>query len=299
MKKILVIGSGAIGCFFASKIAKETDLTMLWRNDYQHVIDHGIKIISDKSETVFFPKIINNLKQYQEQCDYAIIATKVLPSINLIEIIKELKYLPKNIVLIQNGIHIEKEIYKNFPQCSLISALAFIAVSKVSCGIFEHFAYGRLTLGNFPTGLNQDCLDLITLFKTNNIEAKASEKIEEDRWKKLIWNASFNPISVLTGGSDTKKLLDNKNCKELLQKIMKEIIELSCQDGYNLNSDLINKNIEDTLQMRPYKTSMLLDFEAHRPMEVEAIVGNALNFAKSKSIPTPYLSTIYALLSCY
>lgn len=299
MKKILVIGSGAIGCFFASKIAKETDLTMLWRNDYQHVTDHGIKIISDNHETVFFPKVINSLKQYQEQCDYAIIATKVLPSINLIEIIKELKYLPKNIVLIQNGIHIEKEIYKNFPQCSLISALAFIAVSKVSCGIFEHFAYGKLTLGNFPTGLNQACLDLIDLFKANNIEVKASEKIEEDRWKKLIWNASFNPISVLTGGSNTKKLLDNKNCKELLQKIMKEIIELACQDGYNFGTDLINKNIEDTIQMRPYKTSMLLDFEANRPMEVEAIVGNALNFAKSKSIPTPYLSTIYALLSCY
>ena len=54
-----------------------------------------------------------------------------------------------------------------------------------------------------------------------------------------------------------------------------------------------------TLKMKPYKTSMLLDFEAKRPLEVEAILGNALRFAKENSIDVPYLSSLYALLSCY
>ena len=51
--------------------------------------------------------------------------------------------------------------------------------------------------------------------------------------------------------------------------------------------------------MKPYKTSMLLDFEAGRQMEVEAILGNAVKFAHSKSILIPYLSTIYAILASY
>jgi 2-dehydropantoate 2-reductase len=54
-----------------------------------------------------------------------------------------------------------------------------------------------------------------------------------------------------------------------------------------------------TRKMKPYETSMLLDFKAGRPMEVQAILGNALNFAKEKDIAVPYLSTLHVLLSHY
>jgi 2-dehydropantoate 2-reductase len=66
-----------------------------------------------------------------------------------------------------------------------------------------------------------------------------------------------------------------------------------------LPADVIEKNIVATKKMKPYKTSMLLDFEAGRQMEVEAIIGNAIKFAQSKSISTPYLSTIYAIIANY
>lgn len=299
MTKILVIGSGAIASYFSAKLAKTSSITMLCRSDYQTIKNKGIKIISSQGDLHFYPTTINSPEQYQDQCDYLIIATKALDSIDLTAMIKKLKHPPLNIVLIQNGIHIENKIFNNFPKINLISVLAFIAVSRIESGVVEHYAYGKLTLGNFPFGLNQECLKLIAILKSCGVETEASNNVQEERWKKLIWNGAFNPISVLSGGCDTKKLLDNPNCKDLLQKIMKEIIALARLDGYNLSDDLIEKNIKATEEMKPYKTSMLLDFEAKRPMEIEAIIGNALNFAKNKSYPTPYLSTIYALLSCY
>ena len=57
------------------------------------------------------------------------------------------------------------------------------------------------------------------------------------------------------------------------------------------------KNILATKKMKPYKTSMLLDFEAQRPLEIEAIIGNAIKFAQAKSLNVPILSTIYAIIS--
>ena len=60
---------------------------------------------------------------------------------------------------------------------------------------------------------------------------------------------------------------------------------------------MIRKNIEDTEKMTPYKTSMLLDYENKRPMEVEAILGNALRIAGKYNIKTPHLKTLYALLT--
>jgi len=298
-KNILMIGSGAIASFYSAFLAKKTQITMLCRSDYDVVKANGIKVESHIENLHFYPQVINNLNQYHLQADYLIIATKALLEINLVEMINQLDHLPRNIVLIQNGIHIEKKLYENFPQCNLISVLAFVAVSRISSGIIKHFDYGKLTIGNYPNKINEDCQLLIDLFRECNVEIEASENIVEERWKKLIWNGAFNPVSVLAGGCDTKKLLDNSFCKDLLQKIMKEIIALARLDGFNLSDNLIDKNFELTYKMKPYKTSMLLDFEAKKPMEIEAILGNAINFAKSKSATTPYLSTLYALLSCY
>jgi 2-dehydropantoate 2-reductase len=49
--------------------------------------------------------------------------------------------------------------------------------------------------------------------------------------------------------------------------------------------------------MTPYKTSMLLDYEAGRPMEVEAILGNAVRIARNLGVSVPRMETLYALLS--
>ena len=80
---------------------------------------------------------------------------------------------------------------------------------------------------------------------------------------------------------------------------MKEVCLLAKADGYNLTDDVIDKNIEATLNMKPYKTSMLLDFEAKRDMEIEAILGNAISFAEKKNIPVPHMESLYGLISCF
>ncbi len=298
-KEILIIGSGAIASFYGAFLAKKVSITMLCRSDYDAIKTNGIKIESHLENFHFYPQVIKDLSEYKLHADYVIIATKALPSIDLTAMINNIKHLPKNIVLIQNGIHIENELYKNFPQINLISVLAFVAVSRISSAVVKHFDYGKLIIGNYPNNINDDCWNLINLFRDCGVEIEESQNIIEERWKKLIWNGAFNPVSVLAGGCDTKKLLDNPFCKDLLQKIMKEIIALARLDGFFLEENLIAKNFDLTYKMKPYKTSMLLDFEAKKPMEIEAILGNALTFAQSKSVSTPYLSTIYALLSCY
>jgi 2-dehydropantoate 2-reductase len=120
-----------------------------------------------------------------------------------------------------------------------------------------------------------------------------SENIQYERWKKLVWNAPFNPMSVLCVGADTKKILDNLASRNLVENVMKEVCILAEADNCKLPLDVIAKNIDATEKMKPYKTSMLLDFEAGRKMEIEAILGNAINFAKEKSIEVPYLSSFY------
>ena len=140
---------------------------------------------------------------------------------------------------------------------------------------------------------------LENLWKKSGIEVVVTDEILLERWKKLVWNGAFNPLSVVLRGKNTAEILNSDLALNLVKNIMNEICNLAKIDNCELPADVIEKNILATQKMKPYKTSMLLDFEAGREMEVEAILGNAIKFAQSKSMSTPYLSTIYAIIANY
>lgn len=299
--KILIIGTGAIGSFYAAKLSQGgASVAVVCRSDYDEVKKNGITIKSYEGDFHFTPNlVIKNVEEYQDRADFIIVATKVLPSINVAQIIKPALHKNTSVVLIQNGIHIEEPIIKAFPNHHLISAIAFIAVSKIAPATIHHQAFGKIIIGDYPQGSSAKIKILFDLFNQSNTPCFLVENIKLERWRKLIWNIGFNPTSVLTGGSDTSKMLANRSTRIVIQKIMQEVEILAKADNCVLPENIVQKNVDDTLTMPPYKTSMLLDFEARRSMEVEAILGNALRFAELKNIDVPYIRTFYGLLSCY
>jgi len=301
MTKILVIGVGAVGSFYGAKLANAGAEVSIWcRSDYDFIKKNGIKIESYMGDFHFSPhKVLRNLEKADDEFDYILIATKALPSIDICELIKNILQPKTKIILIQNGIHIEKNIAQSFPNNELISAIAFIASSRKSTGVIHHQAYGKITIGTYDNKASDAVRFLANLWQSSGVEAEVSDNILLERWKKLVWNGPFNPLSVILRGKNTLEILNNDLAMNLVKNIMKEICELAKADNCELPADVIEKNIVVTIKMNPYKTSMLLDFEAGRQMEVEAILGNAVKFAQSKSILIPYLSTIYAILANY
>lgn len=298
--KILTIGTGAIGSFYSAHLAGAgADLTVVCRSDYKEAKENGIFVKSYLGDFSFHPKVIKNVEEYQEKADFVIVATKVLPTIDLPKILKPVLSDNTSIVLIQNGIHIEKPILKALPKQHLISAIAFIAVSKIAPAVINHESIGRIIIGDYPNGVSQKTKLLSELFKKSTVPCQIAENIQMERWRKLVWNIGFNPTSVLAGGADTAKLLDSHATKNIIIKAMQEVVMLAKADNCELPENIIEENISMTEKMPPYKTSMLLDFEAKRAMETEAILGNALRFAEEKNIDVPYIRSFYGLLSCY
>lgn len=298
--KILVIGAGAIGAFYGSKLAQGgAKLSTLCRSDYEEVKANGFTITShlDPQDFIFKPsQVLKTGETWQEEADFIIVATKVLPHINVAQLITP--YLSKNtaIVLLQNGIHIEKPVQDSFPNHLIISALAFICVSKIKAGTIHHQDYGRLVIGDYPQGISKKTQHLGQIFNATNIQCHLSDNIQSERWKKLIWNAPFNPLSVIKN-QNTQELLNNPQTKALIENMMQEVLILAKADDCALDPSLIDKNIAMTQVMKPYKTSMLLDYEAKRPLEIAAILGNAIDFAKEKKIDVPHLTEVYHQLS--
>jgi len=295
MTKVLVIGTGAIGGFYGGKLAQAgAEVSVVCRSDFDVVKSRGIEVKSCLGDFHFTPKkTLRDVDDYDEKADLILVATKVLPEISVVDLIKPALAAQTSIILLQNGIHIEKPIATAFSNHHLISGLAFVCVGKIAPGIIDHQDYGRLIIGDFPNGVSAKTAELILLWKKSGISCEASENILLERWRKLVWNAPFNPISVLFGGLNTKQILENSESRRLVENVMKEVCILAEIDGCKLPADIIEKNIELTEKMKPYETSMLLDFKAKRKMEVEAILGNAIRFAESKNVAVPYLSGLY------
>jgi 2-dehydropantoate 2-reductase len=296
--RILVVGTGAIGGFYGGKLAQAgASVATLCRSDYEVVKSKGITVASTLGDFHFTPeKVIRDLGEYGPPPDYILVGLKVLPEIDTAKIITEVVGPETAIVLLQNGVEIEEPVVRAFPDNEIISGLAFICATRTSLGHIDHTDFGRLVIGLFPAGKSAKVEELATLFHDSGLLCEVSEDVVTARWRKLVWNAPFNPISVLGGGADTRTMVENRESLELARQVMEEVCSIAEAAGHPLPSEVVQENIDGTRRMSPYKSSMLVDFEAARAMEVEAILGNALKVARRYGIRAPHMESLYGLL---
>ena len=296
--KVLIVGAGGVGAYFGGRLAQSgMEVSVVCRSSYEQVKENGFNIKSIAGDFSFKPAgVYRSCLEYPDTADYLIVATKVLPEIDVVKIIKDSVKPGTMIVLIQNGIEIEPEIAEAFPDNELVSSIAYIGVFQSEHGEIEHQAAGRLKMGVYRGGSSEKLDILGANFNKANVECEVVEDIEFFRWVKLVWNTPYNPVSVLAGGVDTKVISETKALEDLCAELMKEVCAAAKSRGIHLPEDIIEKNLDYTRGFPPYKTSMLLDFENKRPLEVEAIVGNVVRIANAEKVAVPRLEAIYALL---
>lgn len=295
---VLVIGTGAIGGFYGGNLARAgARVSVVARSDYPVVKERGLAIRSPQGDFELIPEhVLREAGEYPGFPDYILVATKVLPDQSTEDLIRPAVGPSTCILLIQNGIEIEAPLMKAFPANEILRSLAFIAVSRTGPGLIRHYDYGKLTIGRYPGGPSARAATLGKLFDSAGIPSIVTEDVVTACWQKLVWNAPFNPISVLAGGADTQTMLAHEETARLIPLVMQEVCDTAAALGHPLPPSIIDQNLEGTRVMFPYKTSMLLDFEAKRPMEVEAILGNAVRAARRVGVPVPHMETLYALL---
>jgi len=296
--RVLVIGAGAIGSFYGSLLAKSgCAVSVLARSDYAHIKAHGIDLTSETplGRWHFSPAaVLRDAAELADPPDVVLLCVKVLPGLDRAALLRPTLGADTTIVLLSNGVEIEDEIAAAFPGHELIGGLAFICVTRTAPGRIWHQAYGHLALGNYPGGLSPTTQALAKAFASVGIACEATADIVTARWRKCLWNAAFNPLSVLSGGLSTVAMLDSQ--EPFIRAIMTEVCGIAHALGHPLDAQLIGQQIASTHRMPPYKTSMLLDFEAGRPMETEAILGNTVRAGRRAGVPIPHLESVYALM---
>ncbi len=277
--KYAVIGTGAIGGFYGGKLAQAgKDVHFLFRSDYEIVKGKGLQVNSVNGDFLIHPVKAYQSTQDMPVCDVVLVGLKTTSNEMLPKLLKPLLHKNSMIVLIQNGLGIEKKLSGAFPKTDIAGGLAFICSQKNSPGVITHLDLGQITLGLYQG--NRDILTQIGKdFTEAGVAARVAENLEYARWHKLLWNVPFNGMCVVLK-TDTDKIMESEPTRELSREIMFEVIGAARKCGHELSEDLPDKMIQLTMGMKPYAPSMKLDFNNNRPMEIEAIYSAPIEAAR-------------------
>lgn len=291
-----VIGTGAVGGYYGGRLANAGhDVHFLLHSDYDYIKQNGLQVDScNGSFHLDRPNIYRSTAD-MPKADVVIVALKTTRNQLLKELLPPLLHSETLVLLIQNGIGPEPELQQWFPNLYIAAGLAFICSAKTEPGRVNHQCYGNINIGNYSCK-NTEIIDcLMSDFIKSGINAALVE-YHEARWKKAVWNMPFNGMTVVMN-AQTDKLLAQPDTLSLIRRQMLEVIGAAQALGVkNIDATFADKMIENTIKMVPYSPSMKLDYEYHRPMEIDFLYTNAIKAAHSVGYAMPCLEMLEAQL---
>ena len=294
--KYAIIGTGAIGGFYGARLDKAGfEVHFLLHTDYQYVVDHGLTIDScDGNFTLPSPKVYDSTSK-MPQCDVVIVALKTTQNHLLSSLLPPLLKPDTIILLIQNGIGVEADVQQLFPSQPIAAGMAFICSAKAGPGHINHQFYGNINIGNYSCHNPQRYGQMLADFRAAGIGAADVEYLEA-RWKKAVWNMPFNGMTVALN-TTTNRLLSCESTHRLIYDQMLEVIGAAQALGVkNLDTRFADKMIANTIKMPPYSPSMKLDFDFHRPMEINYLYTRPIAEAHAAGFAMPKLEMLEAEL---
>ena len=294
--KYAIIGTGAIGGFYGARLDKAGfEVHFLLHTDYQYVVDHGLTIDScDGNFTLPSPKVYDSTSE-MPQCDVVIVALKTTQNHLLPSLLPPLLKPDTIILLIQNGIGVEADVQQLFPSQPIAAGMAFICSAKAGPGHINHQFYGNINIGNYSCHNPQRYGQMLADFRAAGIGAADVEYLEA-RWKKAVWNMPFNGMTVALN-TTTNRLLSCESTHRLIYDQMLEVIGAAQALGVkNLDTRFADKMIANTIKMPPYSPSMKLDFDFHRPMEINYLYTRPIAEARAAGFAMPTLEMLEAEL---
>ena len=294
--KYAIIGTGAIGGFYGARLDKAGfEVHFLLHTDYQYVVDHGLTIDScDGNFTLPSPKVYDSTSK-MPQCDEVIVALKNTQNHLLPSLLPPLLKPDTIILLIQNGIGVEADVQQLFPSQPIAAGMAFICSAKAGPGHINHQFYGNINIGNYSCHNPQRYGQMLADFRAAGIGAADVEYLEA-RWKKAVWNMPFNGMTVALN-TTTNRLLSCESTHRLIYDQMLEVIGAAQALGVkNLDTRFADKMIANTIKMPPYSPSMKLDFDFHRPMEINYLYTRPIAEARAAGFAMPKLEMLEAEL---
>ncbi|MDD9150070.1 MULTISPECIES: ketopantoate reductase family protein [unclassified Sporolactobacillus] len=302
--KVAVLGAGAIGCFFGGLLAREKqDVTFVARGrTLDYLLSHDLMVKSINGDFSLPVKAADaeHLQRQETDFDFVLLSVKSTALTDVMPALRVLTGQGTRIICLLNGIGNEEKLADEFGADRIVGGSAFISIIREAPGIVNHVGEGTLVIGGWqgdgPAGVPNKKLDeLAGVLRSAGIKAEVTDHIRRIKWEKLLWNITYNPVTALTG-TRVGEALDDPDVRRLLLDMKSEFMKTARAAGVAIRPKFSDNVLLPNKEVRNHKTSMLQDLENGRKMELEAILGFAIEVAHEHRVPVKTIESIYHLL---
>lgn len=315
--RVCIVGAGAIGGWFAAhlghRLGSELQLSALARGaTLQALRAQGLRMDS-MGERITLALNASDDPQALGPQDLIVLAVK---SPSLAGVVPAVKALlgPQTKVLVAmngvpwwffdglggplNGLHLDAvdpggAIAAALPSSQLIGCVVHASCNSPEPGLVRHVMGMGLIIGDPAGGAPEHITQLAQLLTRAGFNATVSERIQKDVWYKLWGNMTMNPISALTGAT-CDRILDDELVRGFVSAVMREASLIGERIGCPVQQTAEERH-QVTRKLGAFKTSMLQDLEAGRPLELAALVGAVREIGQHLQLPTPYTDAMLGL----
>jgi 2-dehydropantoate 2-reductase len=296
--RVCVVGCGAVGSLFAANLSMLDDVEV-WAFDVSQAhVDainaNGLRL-SGAGEVVGRPRATADAAELPP-CDFGIVATKAMHTEAAVEATAA-AFGDGAVASVQNGIGNEEVIARHVGR--VIRGTTFPAGKILEPGHVQWDVKGDTTFGPFepqPAAL-EEVERLADACTRAGMPATAVPDARGPQWRKVIFNASTNPVGALTQLTHGR-VCEDPALRALVSRLVDEGKAVAAAQGIVLDADpeaLIDHAAKPEVAY-DHKASMLQDVEARRQTEIDYLNGGIVRFGRELGVPTPLNEAIAALV---
>ncbi len=296
--RICIVGCGAVGSLFAANLAGLDDVEV-WAFDLNEahvraINENGLQLCG-AGAALGHPRATTDPNQLP-QCDFGIVATKAMHADAAIAATGH-AFAGGAVASVMNGVGNEETIARHVER--VIRGTTFPAGKILEPGVVQWDVKGETSLGPFePQPAGSDEIERLADACTRaGMPTAAVADARPAQWRKVIFNASTNPVGALTGLTHGR-LCEDKALRALVSGLVNEGKAVATAQEIVLDADpeaLIDHAAKPEVAYG-HKASMLQDVEARRRTEIDYLNGGIARFGRQLGVPTPLNDAITALI---
>jgi len=309
MLRLLIVGAGGIGGYYAARLlhaghevvltARGAHLAALQEQGL--TVQYGDEVWSFPVEAMDHSGVV--ARYAPDDFDAIVVTLKSTATETMLAELGPWLYHGKVPVLsLQNGVDNEPALASLLGEHRVLGGLAVrIGGHIVQPGVVEAEGPAQIVMGEWPLAAGSDHRGLLLQelqaeFEAAGIPTTVSENIRYELWRKLVINNGVNPLSALTG-LDTWSLTHHPEFQKIVHGMMAETVAASKADNVNLGPEDLAEMFDLISNFNAIKTSMLIDKEKGRPLELDSIAGAVLRRCERLGVEAPYTMTVNALIT--
>ncbi len=310
--RIAIVGAGAIGGFLAAALARSgTEVAVVARGAHLEAIRRdGLTVqVSDFGRFTVPLEAAADLRGLGA-FDLTIVAFKSHQWPELLPQLQEAASSGTTLVTLQNGVPFwfartpplrsidpRGRIGAMFPDERVLGGVVHVSGHIVGPGRIHQSGGTRYILGTLHPASDALLDRLVQRMRVAGLEPEVTSDIRHFVWLKLVNNVGLNPVSVLRNMT-IHEMLTDPAAREQVRSLMYEALEVG--RALKVVSDVdVDARLAYAQRLTDVKTSMLQDALAHRPLELDPIVGAIIELADRLGVPVPQLRGVYEQLSTH